>query len=73
MLELGDKWAPILKSQPETGMGYCVATVSLRDGRKFEQVVIVGGVITEIAGDRAIPFAEEEITDIRVTHDKYQW
>lgn len=51
-------------------MGYQVATVILRDGRRFERVMIVGGIVTEIAGKKDIPFADDQIADIRVTHGK---
>jgi hypothetical protein len=70
MLNLSDKWAPVLRDQPETGMGYQVATVILRDGRQFRRVMIVGGIITEIDGKKDIPFADDQIADIRVTHGK---
>jgi hypothetical protein len=70
MLQLSQRWTPRLVSQPETGMGYQIATVSLRDGRHFDQVLIDGNVITKIRGLAQIPFTEAEITDIVVTHDK---
>ena len=70
MLSLSDKWAPVLVAQPETGMGYQIASVVLRDGRRFDQVLIVGGVLTEIGGKKEIPFAEQEIVEIQVTHGK---
>jgi len=69
-LELSEKWAPVLIAQPETGMGYQITTVILRDGRRFPNVTIAGGIITEIAGQKEIPFKEEDIADIRVTHGK---
>ena len=70
MLELSKKWAPVLLAQPETGMGYQIVSVFLRDGKWFDRVTIVGGTITEIDGKQEIPFREEEITDIKVTHGK---
>lgn len=69
-LGLSEKWAPVLSAQPETGMGYQVATVILRDGRRFANAMIVGGIITGIAGQQDVPFKEEDIADIRVTHGK---
>lgn len=56
-------------SQPETGMGYQVATIHLKDGRLFERVMVVGGTITDINGDPNIPFVEEEIDRITVTNN----
>jgi hypothetical protein len=67
MLELSEKWAPVLAGQPETGMGYQIASVVLRDGKRFDQVMIVGGFITQVGDNKEIPFREEQIVDIRVT------
>jgi hypothetical protein len=69
MLELSNKWAKALASQRETGMGYQVVTIRLKDGRQFDGVTVVGGIITRIAGAGIIPFAEDDIADIVVTHD----
>jgi len=66
MLQLSDKWAPRLLAQPETGMGYQIASVILRDGKRFDQVMIVGGFITQVGDNKEIPFKEEQIVDIRV-------
>ena len=70
MLELSEKWATVLASQRETGMGYQVVTIRLKDGRQFAGVTVVGGVINGVAGSEAIPFAEGDIEDIVVTHDR---
>jgi hypothetical protein len=73
MVQLSDKWAPILVSQPETGMGYQIASIVLRDGTRYNQVVIESGVITRIRHYGKIPFKEEDIADIIVTHDKWDF
>jgi hypothetical protein len=70
MLTLSDKWAPILVAQSETGMGYQIAHVLLVDGTQVDYLVIVGGVVTEAVGSNDIPFSEDQIVDIRVTHGK---
>ncbi len=70
MLALSNKWAPILVSQPETGMGYQVASVFLIDGRRFDRVSIVGGFIVKIGDSTNIPFKEAEIENIVVNHGK---
>ena len=69
MLQLSDKWGPRLAQQPETGMGYQIATVVLSDGRRFDDVLIQEGLITRIKGLAGIPFNEPEIIDIVVTRD----
>jgi hypothetical protein len=70
MIKLSTRWAPDLVSQGETGMGYQCASVYLKNGQCFEQVVIVGGLITSIKDDPNIPFGESDIERIVVTHDK---
>ena len=70
MIALTDRWGPILVTQPESGMGYQTATVVLRDGREFPNVMIVGGFITEVDGKKEVSFREEDIADIRVTHGR---
>ena len=70
MLELSNEWAPVLLAQHETGLGYQIVSVYLRDGRRFHRVTVVGGTITEINEGKEIPFGVEEIADIKVTHGK---
>ena len=69
MLQLGDRWAEVLAKERESGMGHHVVTVLLKDGRQFAGVTVVGGIINRIAGAEAVPFAEDDIEDIVVTHD----
>lgn len=70
MLPLSETWAPTLRSQSETGMGYQTCTVVLKDGRRIEGVTIMGGTITKVKGHPGIPFAEADIDDIVVTNAK---
>jgi hypothetical protein len=73
MLQLSDKWGPVLVSQPETGMGYQIASITLRDGARYNQAIIESGYITRIRNYDKIPFREEEIAEIIVTHDKWDF
>ncbi len=70
MLALSNKWAPILVSQPETGMNYQITSVVLKNGLKFDYVIITGGYITKIGESNHIPFNEEDIDKIIVNHGK---
>lgn len=70
MLQLGDKWATVFASERETGMGYHVASIVLKDGRRFDGVTVVGGTISRVAGCVGVPFTEDEIERIVVTHDR---
>ena len=73
MITLSSKWATELASKPETGMGYQVVSVVLKDGKRFDQVAVVEGRITEIRGRTDVPFAEDDIAEIVLTHDKWNF
>ena len=74
MLKLNNKrFADYFRSQPETGMGYWIATIHLKDGRVFPQAAIVGGTVACIRNQETISFKEEEIDRFDVTHDKWDW
>lgn len=70
MLSLSPEWAKFFRTQSETGMGYVIATVILKDGRQYPRAVITGGVIGSIDGNENVPFTENEIDRFVVTHDK---
>jgi hypothetical protein len=73
MLQLSSKWGPVLVSQPETGMGYQVVSIILKDGSRYDQALIEAGCITRIRGLEEIPFKENQIAEIIVTHDKWNF
>jgi hypothetical protein len=73
MIKLSPKWTEWLSWKPETGMGYQVATIVLKDGRRFDQVVILEGKVGKIRGRQDVPFTEEDIAEIILTHDKWDW
>jgi hypothetical protein len=70
MLTLSNRWAEALLSQPETGMGYQLVSLHLLDGRRFDGVTVSGGVVLSVPGYADIPFREEQIDRIVVTHDR---
>lgn len=73
MIELSAKWVRELASKPETGMGYQVVSVTLKSGEKFDQVAVVEGRISSIRGHQDIPFNEDQIAQIVLTHDKWNF
>lgn len=73
MFTLPDPWLAELASKPETGMGYQIVTIVLKDGRRFDQVAIVEGRVTEIRGRKDIPFSEAEVADVVLTHAKWNF
>ncbi|HQG80936.1 MAG TPA: hypothetical protein PLC37_07945 [Smithellaceae bacterium] len=73
MIELTDKWIDCLVAQPETGMGYHVVSVILCNGKRYDQVVVNSGYITQVKGYDNVPFHVDEIKEIIVTHDKWKF
>jgi len=67
------EWMATVKGLPETGMGYTVVSIRLRDGREFRQVVIDSGYLARVRGLSDVPFAEADIAEMRPTHEKWNW
>ena len=68
-----EAWVPTVKALPETGMGYTVVSITLKDGRKFDQAIINSGYLTQIRGRTDVPFSEADVAEIKATHDKWDW
>jgi len=73
VLKLDPKWAPVVLAAPEAGMGWSIASVRLASGESFDHVVIDSGYIVDVPGYARIPFAMEQIVDIRITNDKSRY
>jgi hypothetical protein len=68
MKMLPEKWSTQLASMGETGMGYQVISVTLRDGRKIDDVAVVDAqIIGEVRGYDDIPFDPAEIVAFELT------
>jgi hypothetical protein len=63
----------LLKRTAETGMGYQVVSVELKDGRFFDQVVASEGCIIEVRGYHEIPFAPDDVASIMVNHKRWNF
>lgn len=62
-----------LKSEKETGIGYQVVSVELKDGRSFEQVATSEGCIVEVRGFEEIPFSTDDIASVRLNHRSWNF
>jgi hypothetical protein len=62
-----------LKRAGETGIGYQVVSVELRDGRRFDQVVTSEGCIIEVRGFKEIPFTPDEVAAVDVNHNRWNF
>jgi hypothetical protein len=73
MIKLSKRWLDELLSKPETGMGYQVVSIILNDGTRFDRAIVNSGYITQIKDVQGIPFSEQDIKEIIVTHDKWKF
>jgi hypothetical protein len=62
-----------LKSAEETGPGYQVVSVELKDRRIFDQVVISEGCIIEVRGYKEIPFTPDDVASVHLTHKHWNF
>ena len=62
-----------MKRSGETGIGYQVVSVELKDGTCFDQVVASEGCIIEVRGYEGIPFGPEEIESVIVNHKRWNF
>ena len=62
-----------LKHVAETGIGYQIVSVELKDGRNFDQVVVSEGCIIEVRGYAGIPFSVDEVASVSVNHNRWNF
>jgi hypothetical protein len=62
-----------LKREKETGIGYQVVSVKLKDGRCFDQVVASEGCIIQVRGYEVVPFAPGEVESVSVNHKHWNF
>ena len=66
-------FAEQLKQASQTGMGYQVVSVTLKDGRAFEQVAASEGCFITVRGHQDIPFSSEEVLSVSVNHKRWNF
>jgi hypothetical protein len=62
-----------LKQQRQTGLGYQVVSVQLKDGRSFDQVVVSEGCIITVRGYAEVPFQLDEVATVKVNHKRWNF
>lgn len=68
LVTIPKEWADYLRRQRDTGLGYQVVSVNLKDGRRFDQVVASEGCVIEVRGYSDVPFKQEEVASVQVNH-----
>jgi hypothetical protein len=62
-----------LKQSAETGVGYQIVSVELKDGRCFDQAVVSEGCIIEVRGYNQIPFSPDDVLSVSLNHKRWNF
>jgi hypothetical protein len=73
LVQIPNRFVDPLKQAKETGIGYQVVSVELKDGRSFDQVVTSEGCIIEVRGYRKVPFSSDDVASVRVNHKRWNF
>lgn len=57
----------------QTGPGYQIVSVELKDGRRFDQAVVSEGCIIQVRGYNEIPFSPGEVRSVSVNHKAWNF
>jgi hypothetical protein len=73
LVSIPSRFVDQLKGTKETGIGYQVVSVELKDGRSFDQVVTSEGCIIEVRGYTEIPFAADDVASVSLNHKHWNF
>ena len=73
LVPIPSRFVDRLKKAEETGIGYQVVGIKLKDGRSFEQVAVSDGCIIEVRGHHNIPFAAEDVASLAINHKDWNF
>jgi hypothetical protein len=73
LVPIPSRFVDHLKQARETGIGYQVVSVVLKDGRSFDQVVTSECCIIEVRGYEEIPFAPDDVASVSVNHKRWNF
>ncbi len=67
------EWAAQLKRQSDTGIGYQVVAVTLKDGKHFDQVLTSEGCVIQVRGYQEVPFTPDDVAAVAVNHKRWNF
>jgi hypothetical protein len=73
LVPIPSRFVERLRQARETGIGYQVVSVELKDGRSFDQVVTSECCIIQVRGHKEIPFAAEDVASVSVNHKHWNF
>ena len=73
LVPIPSRFVDQLKLAAETGIGYQIVSVVLKDGRSFDQVATSEGYIIDVRGYKEIPFAPDDVASLSVNHKDWNF
>jgi hypothetical protein len=73
LIPIPREYADGLRRQGETGMGYQVVSVTLKNGEKYDQVVTSEEHVIEVRGCKDVPFSPEDVAAVNVNHRRWNF
>jgi hypothetical protein len=61
------------EARRETGPGYQIVSIELKDGRRFDQVVASEGCIIAVRGYTEVPFQSHEVANVKLNHKRWNF
>ncbi len=65
--------ADSLRRQCDTGMGYQVVSVTLKNGKHFDQVVTSEGCVIQVRGHKDVPFLPDDVASVSLNHKRWNF
>jgi hypothetical protein len=65
--------ADVLRRHDDTGMGYQVVSVTLKNGKKYDQVVTSEGHVIQVRGHKDVPFSPDDVAAVDVNHKSWNF
>jgi hypothetical protein len=62
-----------LRHHGETGIGYQVVSITLKNGKHFDQVVASEGCVIQVRGHKDVPFAPDDVAAVSVNHKNWNF
>jgi hypothetical protein len=62
-----------LRGHGETGPGYQVVSITLKNGKCFDQVVASEGCVIHVRGHKDVPFAPDDVASVNVNHRRWNF
>ena len=73
LIPIPHEHADNLRRHAETGMGYQVVSVTLKNGKRFDQVVASEGCVIQVRGHKDVPFTPEDVASVDVNHKHWNF